>query len=91
LEKQVATARRETTDLQREIQELRAQLGGQQAGQTRLYESHSMNGPQSNGAQPGSYPTYASGMAVDQPRTLPPLINGSVAAMQGVQYTEVRR
>lgn len=88
----MASSRRETADLQREIQELRAQLGGHQAnGHNRLFEAHSMNGPQTNGAQPGSYPTYASGMAVDQPRTLPPLINGSVAAMQGVQYTEERR
>ncbi|KAH8692044.1 putative HLH transcription factor [Talaromyces proteolyticus] len=93
LEKQVASSRRETNDLQREVQELRAQLGGQQVnGQSRLYDSHSINGPQTNGSsQPGTYPTYASGMAVDQPRTLPPLINGSVAAMQGVQYTEERR
>lgn len=98
LEKQLTNSRRENSDLQREIQELRAQLGGQQQvnGQSRqqsMYEPHSMaSSSQPNGSpQTTTYPTYASGMAVEQPRTLPPLINGSVAAMQGIQYTEERR
>lgn len=94
LEKQVSTSRRENNDLQREVQELRAQLNSQQVnGQSRqqnMFDPHSM-ASSSNGSPTTSYPTYASGMAVEQPRTLPPLINGSVAAMQGVQYTEERR
>uniref|UniRef100_A0A093V259 Protein esc1 n=1 Tax=Talaromyces marneffei PM1 TaxID=1077442 RepID=A0A093V259_TALMA len=94
LEKQVSTSRRENSDLQREVQELRAQLNSQQVnGQSRqqnMFDPHSM-ASSSNGSPTTSYPTYASGMAVEQPRTLPPLINGSVAAMQGVQYTEERR
>jgi hypothetical protein len=94
LEKQVSTSRRENNDLQREVQELRAQLNSQQVnGQSRqqnMFDPHSM-ASSTNGSPTTSYPTYASGMAVEQPRTLPPLINGSVAAMQGVQYTEERR
>ncbi|OKL58674.1 hypothetical protein UA08_06029 [Talaromyces atroroseus] len=97
LEKQLTTSRRENNDLQREVQELRAQLGGQQVNgksrQQNMYDPHPMaSSSQSNGSpQSTTYPTYASGMAVEQPRTLPPLINGSVAAMQGIQYTEERR
>lgn len=97
LEKQISTTRRENNDLQREVQELRSQLGGSQVnGQSRqqnMFEHHSMgSSSQPNGSpQTSTYPTYASGIAVEQPRTLPPLINGSVAAMQGVQYTEERR
>ncbi|EED13276.1 HLH transcription factor (Hpa3), putative [Talaromyces stipitatus ATCC 10500] len=93
LEKQVSTSRRENSDLQREVQDLRAQLNSQQNGQSRpqnMFDPHSM-ASSSNGSPTTSYPTYAPGMAVEQPRTLPPLMNGSVAAMQGVQYTEERR
>ncbi|KAF5016669.1 hypothetical protein F66182_11577 [Fusarium sp. NRRL 66182] len=96
LEKQVSTSRRENNDLQREVQELRTQLNSQQASgpsrqqQQNMFDPHSM-ASSSNGSPTTSYPTYASGMTVDQPRTLPPLVNGSLAAMQGVQYTEERR
>lgn len=89
-------ARREVSEYQREIQELRAQLNAQQSNgpprQPGLFDQHATS--QTNGtSQQAGFPTYASGssLGAEQARTLPPLVNGSVAPMQGIQYTEERR
>jgi hypothetical protein len=83
------------------MEDLRAQLNQQQQsnGQSRpqpIFDNHPIAGQpsQTNGQSQGPmFPSYASGSAMsqDQARTLPPLINGSAAPMQGVQYTEERR
>ncbi|KAL1964807.1 hypothetical protein VTN77DRAFT_6309 [Rasamsonia byssochlamydoides] len=105
LEKTLNQVRRDNAVLRTEVEELRAQLSQQQQqqqqqqqsnGQHRPFDAHPTAGPpaQTNGqSQAPVYPSYASGstMPQDQARTLPPLINGSVAPMQGVQYTEDRR
>ncbi|KAL4754543.1 hypothetical protein BDW72DRAFT_129129 [Aspergillus terricola var. indicus] len=101
LEKQVANFRRDNELLHQELQEMRRQLNQQQSnGQSRtasIFEHHQMP-VQSNGQVhgPAHGPVYTGysgtpGTAEDQPRTLPPLMNGSVAPMQGVQYTDDRR
>ncbi|KAL4920801.1 hypothetical protein BDW62DRAFT_164297 [Aspergillus aurantiobrunneus] len=96
LEKSLQTSRRDNELLHQEIDELRSQLNQQQStGQPRpphLFEHRQMPAPP-NGHAPGplfaGYNT-ATG-AHEQPRTLPPLLNGSIAPMQGVQYTDDRR
>ncbi|KAL2817462.1 hypothetical protein BDW59DRAFT_133388 [Aspergillus cavernicola] len=97
LEKSINATRRENEHLRVELDDMRVQLNQQQAGgQSRsasLYEHHQMPA-QSNGQ--GHGPVFSGynagpGIAQEQPRTLPPLVNGSSAPMQGVQYTDDRR
>ncbi|KAJ9314308.1 transcriptional regulator family: Helix-loop-helix [Paecilomyces variotii] len=92
LEKTVNQVRRENSVLRTEVDELRTQLSQQQAnGQSRqqsMYDHHSIHGapPQTNGQVqgPNMFPNYGGpNMAQDQVRTLPSLMNGSVAPMQG--------
>jgi hypothetical protein len=94
LEKTVAQSRRDTSVMQSELEEIRAQLN-QQNGASRppsIFEHHQMNS-QVNGQPQGSvFSSFGNGqVAQEQPRTLPPLMNGSVAPMQGIQYTDERR
>ncbi|KAJ5333781.1 hypothetical protein N7541_003612 [Penicillium brevicompactum] len=94
LEKTVAQSRRDHTIMQSELEEMRAQL--QQNGASRppsIFEHHQMNPNQVNGQPQGSvFASFGNGqVAQEQPRTLPPLMNGSVAPMQGIQYTDERR
>lgn len=105
LEKTMNQVRRDNSVLRTEVEELRSQLSQQQhtnsqSRQPPLFNHHSMGGglpPESNGQSQGPPPNvfsnYSSGpnASQDQPRTLPPLMNGSGAAMQGVQYTDERR
>lgn len=105
LEKTLNQVRRDNSVLRTEVEELRAQLSQQHQqqqqanGQARpqpAFDSHSIAGQpaQTNGqSQAPVFPGYAAGstMPQDQARTLPPLVNGSVAPMQGVQYIEERR
>lgn len=91
LEKNVAQARREANALRAENEELRAQLNQQANGASRppsIYEHHPMSATPTNGqAQPAVFSGFGNGTVVqEQPRTLPPLMNGSVAPMQGIEY-----
>jgi Helix-loop-helix DNA-binding domain len=102
LEKTANQFRRENSVLTTEVEDLRAQLNQHQHqqqpnGQSRqqpIYDHPTGGPPQTNGQSQGSvFPNYSSGPsgAHEQARTLPPLMNGSIAPMQGVQYTEDRR
>jgi hypothetical protein len=95
LEKTVAQSRRDHNIMQSELDEMRAQLN-QQNGASRppsIFEHHQMNPNQVNGQPQGPvFGAFGNGqVAQEQPRTLPPLMNGSVAPMQGIQYTDERR
>ena len=97
LEKTVSQAQREISSLRTENEELRAQFAQQQAnGASRpgsIFEHHQMATTPTNGQpHPPVFSGFGNGSAVqDQPRTLPPLMNGSAAPMQGIQYTDERR
>ncbi|KAJ5091143.1 hypothetical protein NUU61_006013 [Penicillium alfredii] len=98
LEKSVTQMRREHSVMRTEMEELRAQLNQQHAnGASRpgsIFEHHPMSTTPTNGQpQAPVFTGFGNGSAVaqEQPRTLPPLMNGSVALMQGIQYTDDRR
>ncbi|KAJ5952994.1 uncharacterized protein N7479_011407 [Penicillium vulpinum] len=86
LEKTLAQSQRDRTVMQSEMEEMRAQL--QQAnGASRppsIFEHHQMNS-QVNGQGP-VFSGFGNGVTQEQPRTLPPLMNGSSAPMQGIEY-----
>ncbi|KAJ5233090.1 hypothetical protein N7468_006046 [Penicillium chermesinum] len=90
LEKSISQARREVSMLQTENEELRAQLNQQANGQSR---PQCPQPPTNGSSQNAAFGGFSSGSNVpqEQPRTLPPLMNGSVAPMQGIQYTDDRR
>lgn len=87
LEKTVAQSQRDRAVMQSEMDEMRAQLN-QQANASRppsIFEHHQMSSNQVNGQGP-VFSGFGNGVTQEQPRTLPPLMNGSSAAMQGIEY-----
>jgi hypothetical protein len=90
LEKTVAQSQRDRAVMQSEMEEMRAQLNQQANGASRppsIFEHHQMNGNQVNGQQGPVFGGFGNGnVAQEQPRTLPPLMNTSVAPMQGIEY-----
>ncbi|KAG0154497.1 hypothetical protein PDIDSM_65 [Penicillium digitatum] len=87
LEKTVTQSQRDRAVMQSEMDEMRAQLN-QQANASRpqsIFEHHQMNTSQVNG-QGSVFGGFGNGVTQEQPRTLPPLLNGSSAAMQGIEY-----
>ncbi|KAL4806351.1 hypothetical protein BDV18DRAFT_126267 [Aspergillus unguis] len=94
LEDHVRKTTKDNEALHMELEALRNKLDQQHPnGHSRpapIFEHQQM--PPTNGqAHPPQY-GYNSGPAMQgQPRTLPPIMNGSVAPMQGVQYTDDRR
>ncbi|KAJ5900062.1 hypothetical protein N7495_004806 [Penicillium taxi] len=89
LEKSLGQVRREASLLRTENDELRAQLNQGPSRPTSIFEHHSMSATPTNGQN--QFSGFSSGpVSQDQPRTLPPLMNGSVA-MQGIQYTNEQR
>ncbi|KAL4927067.1 putative HLH transcription factor (Hpa3) [Aspergillus undulatus] len=96
LETTIKQQRRDNELLQHEIEEMRKQFNQQQPnGQPRpsIFEHHAIPPPTNGQAHPPVFTNYNAGPAMgqEQPRTLPPLMNGSVAPMQGVQYTDNSR
>ncbi|KAI9367842.1 putative HLH transcription factor [Aspergillus egyptiacus] len=96
LETSIAAARRDNEHLRAELDEARAKLNQQANGQSRpasLFEHHAMPAQPNGQAHGPIFSGYNSGPGIsqEQPRTLAPILNGSVAPMQGVQYTEDRR
>ncbi|KAJ5463734.1 hypothetical protein N7475_008678 [Penicillium sp. IBT 31633x] len=90
LEKTVTQSQRDRAVMQSEMDELRAQLN-QQANASRppsIFDHHPMNSNQVNGQPQGPvFGGFGNGsVGPEQPRTLPPLMNGSVAPMQGIEY-----
>ncbi|KAK2746917.1 hypothetical protein FQN55_005403 [Onygenales sp. PD_40] len=98
--------RGEMNDLRNQLNEQQRQLQRQSAGQPAGYDRPPQPGAplQTNGTSTQSQPQgpmfpgpFASQAAqpthppLDAARTLPPLMNGALAPMQGVQYTEERR
>lgn len=95
LEKSLGQTRRENSLMRTQIEELQAQLNQQQAnGPSRsasIFEHHPMSATPTNGGPVFGGFGNGPGASQEQPRTLPPLMNGSVAPMQGIQYTDERR
>lgn len=98
LESSLGQSRREMAVMRTQMEEMQAQLNQQQAnGPSRpgsIFEHHPMSATPTNGQ--GQGPVFGgfgngTGVAQEQPRTLPPLMNGSAAPMQGIQYTDERR
>lgn len=106
LEKTVNQFQQETTHLRSELDDLRNKVEQQQRGQQPMQQPIYDQRPpptaatvqQSNQPAPQApvftsrFPAGAAGPPQqDQARTLPPLMNGALAPMQGVQYTEESR
>ncbi|KAF3020823.1 hypothetical protein E8E15_006517 [Penicillium rubens] len=88
LEKTVAQSQRDRAVMQSEMDEMRAQLNQQANGVSRppsIFEHHQMSSNQVNGQGP-VFNGFGNGVTPEQPRTLPPLMNGSSAPMQGIEY-----